>query len=136
MNAAVTGPEMAIAEGVMNDGTRFAADYDVASDGAIVYVPGSSIAEESRMAYVNADGTTTPLTDDRQLAEPALQGGVEVGDRCEGEGLSLSRLRPGSQRQRILLTGGDTVTARSVPTGRRSRVPSTATVATASICFV
>src|SRR5262249_23624192 len=40
-NAKVTANEAAIAEGVLNDGTRFAAYFDVAGDGALVYFPGS-----------------------------------------------------------------------------------------------
>ena len=45
----------------MNDGTRFAAYFDVSGDGTLVYFPGTSFAEESRLAYVNSNGSTTPF---------------------------------------------------------------------------
>lgn len=69
----VTGPEAAIVDGVLTDGSLFAAAYDVADDGTLVYVPGPVFFEESRLAWIDTEkgAGASPFNDDRHgFAEP------------------------------------------------------------------
>ncbi|MBC8109209.1 MAG: PD40 domain-containing protein [Anaerolineae bacterium] len=118
--AKVTGSETAIAEGVMNDGTRFAAYFDVSVDGSLVYVPGAAFAEESRLSYVNADGTTTPLNDDRMsFAEPVFAPAApKLAVGIKGKVYRYLVYDLTRNTREFLLTGGDTVTAALSPDGQ------------------
>jgi hypothetical protein len=118
--AKVTGGEFAIAEGVMNDGTRFAAYFDVASDGTLVYFPGTSFAEESRIAYVNPDQTTTPVNDDRMsFCEPVFfPGGKKLAVLVKGKLYRSLVFDLERQTREYMLTGGDTLSVAISPDGR------------------
>jgi serine/threonine protein kinase/Tol biopolymer transport system component len=68
---AITGPEVAIVDGVLTDRNLFYAVYEVSDDGTLVYVPGTEDQELSRLTWLGADGTTTPFNDDTySFAEP------------------------------------------------------------------
>lgn len=113
--ATLTGTETAIADGVLNDGTRFNAYFDVSRDGTLVYVPGSSFAEESRLAYVNADGeTTTPFNDDRlSFSEPSMSAdGSRVLVAIKGKLYRAYLYDLKRKTFEPILTGGDTVSAK------------------------
>ncbi|MGB7157592.1 MAG: protein kinase, partial [Tepidisphaeraceae bacterium] len=119
--AKVTGPEQPIAEGVMNDGTRFAAYFDVADDGTLVYFPGTSFQEENRLSYVNPDGTTEPLNDDRlSFAEPRFsKDGKKLAVGLKGKVYQamvydLER----NTKEPVLSGGGDTVAHAFSPDGQ------------------
>ena len=117
--ATIIGSETAIAEGVMNDGTRFAAYFDVASDGTLVYVPGTSFAEESRLAYVGPDRSTTPLNDDRMsFCEPVFSpDGRKMAALVKGK-LYRALVYDLERRTReFLVTGGDTLSLAISPDG-------------------
>jgi eukaryotic-like serine/threonine-protein kinase len=118
--ATITGSEVAIAEGVMNDGTRFSAYFDVARDGTLVYCPGTSFSEESRLAYVMPDGTTTPLNADRRsFAEPvfSLDGNkLLVAVKGKVYRSSVYDLKQGTRE--MMLTGGDTLSHAPSPDGK------------------
>jgi hypothetical protein len=118
--AAVTGREQGIVDGVMNDGTRFAAYFDVANDGTLVYIPGRSFAEESRMSYV-MEGVAEPFNDDRMsFSEPKFsRDGKKLCVGLKGkvyEGMIYDFDRQTRER---LLTGGDTVAYAFSPDGKR-----------------
>jgi serine/threonine-protein kinase len=120
-NAKVTGSESAIAEGIMNDGTRFAAYFDVSDDGTLAYIPGASFAEESRLAYVNSDGSTTPFNDDRMsFCEPVFSAAAKkTAVLVKGKvyrGLVYDQQR---QTREFILTGGDTLSLAISPDGQR-----------------
>lgn len=119
--ARITGSESAIAEGVMNDGTRFAAYFDVSEDGTLAYFQGTSFAEESRLAYVNSDGSTTPSNDDRMsFCEPVFSAGAKKmavlvkGKVYRGLMYDLER-----QTREFILTGGDTLSLAISPDGQK-----------------
>ena len=109
--ATVTGAEQAIADGVMNDGTRFAAYFDVADDGTLAYIPGRSFEEESRLAYVNVDGTTSVFNDDRlSFTEPRFSiDGKKLSVATKGKLYQVRVYDLERQTSQALLTGGDTV---------------------------
>jgi Tol biopolymer transport system component len=68
---ALSGSEVAIADGVMTDRNLFYATYDVADDGTLVYVPGTEYQETSKLTWINTDGTRAPFNDDSlSFAEP------------------------------------------------------------------
>jgi Tol biopolymer transport system component/predicted Ser/Thr protein kinase len=118
--ASVSGVESTIAEGVLNDGTRFAAYFDVASDGTLVYFPGTSFAEESRLAYVNADMTTEPINDDRMsFCEPTFYAdGTKMAVMVKGKIYRTLLYDLKSKTREFLLTGGDTVSHCVSPDGK------------------
>ncbi|MEZ0268261.1 MAG: hypothetical protein ACAI43_26340, partial [Phycisphaerae bacterium] len=118
--ARVTGPETAVAEGVLNDGTRFAAYFDVAADGTLAWIPGASFAEESRLAYVNADGTTTPVNDDRMsFCEPSFSpAGGRMAVLVKGKVYRALVYDLASQTREFLVTGGDTLSHAMSPDGQ------------------
>jgi hypothetical protein len=62
--ASVTGPPTPIVDGVMTDVVLFVAVYDVADDGTLAYVPGAPFIEQSRLAWLGPDETTTPYSQD------------------------------------------------------------------------
>ena len=68
----LSGPERAVADGVMTDEVWFTACYDVADDGTLAYVPGPTFVEQSRLAWLDLKtGATTPINDDRlSFVEP------------------------------------------------------------------
>ncbi len=110
-NAMPTGAETAVAEGVLNDGTRFAAYYDVASDGTLVYFGGTAFTEENRLSYVDAEGATTPLNADRlSYAEPIFSAnGEKLATTIKGKLYRLLVYDLKRKTKQYLLTGGDTV---------------------------
>jgi Tol biopolymer transport system component len=63
--ATVTGPATPIVDGVMTDVVLFVAVYDVADDGTLAYVPGPPFVEQSRLSWLETDGTTKPFSTDR-----------------------------------------------------------------------
>jgi eukaryotic-like serine/threonine-protein kinase len=109
--ATVTGPEQAIADGVMNDGTRFSAYFDVADDGTLAYIPGRSFEEESRLSYINADGTTSVFNDDRlSFTEPRFSmDGKKLSVATKGKLYQVRVYDLERQTSQAVLTGGDTV---------------------------
>jgi serine/threonine-protein kinase len=119
--ARITGGEAAVAEGVMNDGTRFAAYFDVASDGTLVYFPGASFAEESRLSFVNPDGTTTPFNDDRMsFCEPVFSAAArKVAVLVKGKVYRSLMYDLRRQTSEFILTGGDTLSVAISPDGQR-----------------
>ncbi|WP_437751776.1 protein kinase domain-containing protein [Sorangium sp. So ce1389] len=67
----ITGPEHAIVDGVLTDGTDYASFYDVSNEGTLVWVPGPVFHEESQLAWLADGGGTAPFLDDRlPFAEP------------------------------------------------------------------
>ncbi|MGK3961645.1 protein kinase [Sorangium sp. So ce118] len=67
----VTGPEHAIVDGVLTDGTDYASFFDVSNEGTLVWVPGPVFHEESQLAWLADGGGTAPFIDDRlPFAEP------------------------------------------------------------------
>jgi len=108
----------------MNDGTRFAAYFDVADDGTLVYIPGRSFAEESRIAYVNEDGSSEPLNDDRlSFAEPRFsRDGKKLTVALKGKLYQATVYDLERQTHEPLLTGGDTVAHVFSPDGARMAV--------------
>jgi Tol biopolymer transport system component len=119
-NAKITGSESAIAEGVMNDGTRFAAYFDVAADGTLVYFPGTSFAEESRLAYVNADRITAPVNDDRMsFCEPVFSSqGKKMAMLVKGKIYRAIVYDLERQTREFIVTGGDTLSVALSPDGQ------------------
>jgi Tol biopolymer transport system component len=119
-DATVSGTETTVAEGVMNDGTRFAAYYDVASDGTLVYFPGTSFAEESRLGFVNPDGTSTPINDDRMsFCEPAFfANGTKMAVLVKGKLYRCLIYDLQRKTKEFLVTGGDTVSYCASPDGQ------------------
>jgi Tol biopolymer transport system component len=120
-NASITGSESAIAEGIMNDGTRFAAYFDVSDDGTLVYFPGTSFAEESRLAYVNSDGSTTPFNDDRMsFCEPAFSARAKkMAVLVKGKVYRSLTYDLQRQTREFILTGGDTLSVAISPNGQK-----------------
>ena len=120
-NARITGRESSIAEGIMNDGTRFAAYFDVSDDGTLVYFPGTSFAEESRLAYVNSDGSTTPFNDDRMsFCEPAFSAaGKKMAVLVKGKVYRSLVYDLQRQTREFILTGGDTLSVAISPDGQK-----------------
>ena len=120
-NARITGSESAIAEGIMNDGTRFAAYFDVSDDGTLVYFPGTSFAEESRLAYVNSDGSTTPLNDDRMsFCEPVFSAAAKkMAVLVKGKVYRSLVYDLQRQTREFILTGGDTLSVAISPDGQK-----------------
>jgi serine/threonine protein kinase/Tol biopolymer transport system component len=120
-NAKVTASESAIAEGVMNDGTRFAAYFDVSGDGTLVYFPGTSFAEESRLAYVNSDGGTTPFNDDRMsFCEPVFSPVArKMAVLVKGKIYRSLVYDLARQTREFILTGGDTLSLAISPDGQK-----------------
>jgi eukaryotic-like serine/threonine-protein kinase len=118
--AKVTGAESAIAEGVMNDGTRFASYFDVASDGTLVYFPGTSFAEESRLAYVNPDRATVPINDDRMsFCEPVFsRQGKKMAMLVKGKIYRALVYDLERQTREFIVTGGDTLSVALSPDGQ------------------
>jgi Tol biopolymer transport system component/tRNA A-37 threonylcarbamoyl transferase component Bud32 len=115
-----TGGESAVEEGVMNDGTRFAAYFDVAPDGSLVYLPGSSFAEESRLAYVNPNGSTAPVNDDRMsFCEPAFSSGAtKMAVLVKGKVYRSLLYDLKRQTREFIVTGGDTLSVALAPDGQ------------------
>jgi serine/threonine protein kinase/Tol biopolymer transport system component len=119
--ATVNGAEYPIVEGVMNDGTRFAAYFDVAADGTLVYIPGSSFEEQNQVATVNDDGqsTTRVLDDALSFCEPRLSRDGEKlfvilkGKQYRGMVYDLKR-----QTSEPVLAGGDNLSGDLSPDGR------------------
>ncbi|WP_437618174.1 protein kinase domain-containing protein [Sorangium sp. So ce1151] len=67
----ITGPEHAIVDGVLTDGTDYASFFDVSDEGTLVWVPGPVFHEESQLAWLSDGGGTAPFIDDRlPFAEP------------------------------------------------------------------
>ncbi|XXY51195.1 protein kinase [Sorangium sp. So ce269] len=67
----VAGPEHAIVDGVLTDGTDYASFFDVSNEGTLVWVPGPVFHEESQLAWLADGGGTAPFIDDRlPFAEP------------------------------------------------------------------
>ena len=121
MNARITGSESAIAEGIMNDGTRFAAYFDVSGDGTLVYFPGTSFAEESRLAYVNSNGSTTPFNDDRMsFCEPVFSAvAKKMAVLVKGKIYRSLVYDLERQTREFILTGGDTLSLAISPDGQK-----------------
>jgi len=120
-NARITGSESAIVEGVINDITRFAAYFDVSSDGTLVYVPGTGFAEESRLAYVNPDGGTTPLNDDRMsFCEPVFSASAKkMAVLVKGKVYRSLVYDLERQTREFIVTGGDTLSLAISPDGQK-----------------
>ncbi|WP_437730017.1 protein kinase domain-containing protein [Sorangium sp. So ce1335] len=67
----LAGPEHAIVDGVLTDGTDYASFFDVSDEGTLVWVPGAVFHEESQLAWLGDDGKTSPFIDDPlPFAEP------------------------------------------------------------------
>ena len=120
-NAKITGSESAIAEGVLNDGTRFAAYFDVSGDGTLIYFPGTSFAEESRLAYVNSDRSTTPFNDDRMsFCEPVFSTRAKkMAVLVKGKVYRSLMYGLEHQTREFILTGGDTLSLAISPDGQK-----------------
>ncbi len=105
----------------MNGGTRFAAYFDVSGDGALVYFPGGSFAEESRLAYVNRDGSTTPLNDDRMsFCEPVFSAAAKkMAVLVKGKVYRSLVYDLEHQTREFILTGGDTLSIAISPDGQK-----------------
>ncbi|WP_199693649.1 TolB family protein, partial [Sorangium cellulosum] len=58
------GPEHAIVDGVLTDGTDHASFFDVSDEGTLVWVPGAVFHEESQLAWLGDDGKAAPFIDD------------------------------------------------------------------------
>lgn len=109
IHAKVAGGEYAIAEGVLTDATRFVAYYDIASDGTLLYYPGRTFAEENRLTYVNADGTTTPFSDDRlAFCDPLFSSdGSKLGAVVKGKRYRVWLYDLARQTSEYVLSGGE-----------------------------
>ncbi|WP_437874460.1 protein kinase domain-containing protein [Sorangium sp. So ce513] len=67
----VVGPEHAIVDGVLTDGTDYASFFDVSDEGTLVWVPGAVFHEESQLAWLGDDGKAVPFIEDSlPFAEP------------------------------------------------------------------
>ncbi|WP_437284126.1 protein kinase domain-containing protein [Sorangium sp. So ce406] len=67
----LAGPEHAIVDGVLTDGTDYASFFDVSDEGTLVWVPGAVFHEESQLAWLGDDGKAAPFIDDPlPFAEP------------------------------------------------------------------
>lgn len=109
--AVMTDKETPIADGVMNDGTRFVAYFDVGNDGSLVFVPGTSFAEESRLSFVNPDGSTQPFNDDRlSFCEPVCSAAADkIAVLIKGKIYRCVMYDLKRQTRETVVTGGDTL---------------------------
>ncbi len=115
--ASPSGAVTTIAEGVLNDGTRFSSYFDVSDNGTLVYYPGNSFTEESRMSYVNPDGTSTPVHEDRlSYSDPAISADgslLVVGIKGKIYRSLLYNLK--QKTREFIVTGGDTLSQAITP---------------------
>ena len=58
----VTGPAVAVVEGVVQSALTGAAQYSISATGSLVYVPASVQATERRLVWVSRNGTEEPTT--------------------------------------------------------------------------
>ncbi|WP_437774442.1 protein kinase domain-containing protein [Sorangium sp. So ce1097] len=67
----LAGPEHAIVDGVLTDGTDHASFFDVSDEGTLVWVPGAVFHEESQLAWLGDDGKAAPfIADALPFGEP------------------------------------------------------------------
>jgi Tol biopolymer transport system component len=66
---ALTGPALPALEGVMNDSISGSAQFGLAGDGTLVYVPAHTLHDERTLVTVDRSGGSRPLTDVRRPYE-------------------------------------------------------------------
>ena len=98
---AVTGAAVPVVEGVLQSLSIGAAQYSFSATGSLVYVPGGIQSSQSRLVWVNRNGTEQPL------AAPAHDYKLPA---------AFPRRSAGSRSHRG--TGGASLAVRSLP-GRR-----------------
>jgi serine/threonine-protein kinase len=66
---AVTGPALPVLERVLTSSSAGTAQFSVAADGTLVYLPANSLHEERSVVAVDRSGVARPLTDSRRPYE-------------------------------------------------------------------
>ncbi|HTL31022.1 MAG TPA: protein kinase [Tepidisphaeraceae bacterium] len=115
-----TGPEVPIVDGVMSNRPHFVPAYDVDDNGTLMYISGPLFAEESRLCWLEKDGSLKPFNDARRAFSDVhfSRDGTKLSTILKGEVYwpHIYDLKQGTFNR--IVSDGDTESAAISPDGK------------------